>query len=141
MEDLHSIHREPFGLLPSFSLSEFTGVQQGRRGPRLLPTKPSDPTAYVACRARAAWPGEHPQERGLPGTLTKALVPSSTSRKSWRRTAESVKCMISAYKGKEKGFSWENSLDFRSQEMWGPLQLVVDKSLIKTGLRVMLLLH
>lgn len=37
--------------------------------------------------------------RNLPEPLTKALVPSSTSRKSWRRTPESVRCMTSAYKG------------------------------------------
>lgn len=47
--------------------------------------------------------------------LTNALVPSSTSRKSWRRTATSVKCMMSACKCTGKGLCPRHFSDFRSQ--------------------------
>ena len=51
----------------------------------------------------------------LPDILTNALVPSSTSRKSWRRTATSVKCMMSACKCTGKGLCPGHFSDFRSQ--------------------------
>ena len=50
-------------------------------------------------------------------TLTKALVPSSTSRKSWWRTAESVRCITSAYQGTGKNGIGENFPDFRSHKL------------------------
>lgn len=72
----------------------------------------------------------------LPDTLTNALVPSSTSRKSWRRTAESVRCVISACKGTgRKGQLGKFPRLQKPRKMGSSVRQLVTASLVKMRLK------